>query len=300
MSLEHTYYATPGPMTDPGPHAAALDELPTGVADLCRVVQGVMIHIFWADQYGVQLSAERQAEVQLRRVDRQIEQILALDPRSLAEARPPQRRLAGNCRDFSVLLTTILRHQGVPARARCGFGRYFMPGHYEDHWVAEVWDGLEQRWRLVDAQLDALQQAKLNLAFDPLDVPRDQFIVGGKAWRLCRQGEADPDTFGIADMHGLWFVRGDFVRDVAALNKMELLPWDSWGLCEEPPGGLSADQMAMLDHVADLTAVDAPDFDILRAVYEGKAGFRVPSVITSYTPAGPQAVDLTHCQASLA
>ncbi len=292
MIPKHAFYATSGPMTDPGPYAASLDGLPTDVADLCRVVQGVMIHVFWADQYGVQLTERRRAEVQLRRVDRQLERLLALDSHPLAEARPPERRLVGNCRDFSVLLTTILRHQGVPARARCGFGRYFIPGHYEDHWVAEVWDAAEQRWRLVDAQMDALQRAKLNLPFDPLDVPRDQFIVGGKAWRMCRREGTDPDTFGIADLRGLWFVRGDFVRDVAALNKLELLPWDSWGLCEEPSGGLTDDHLVLLDHVADLTAVDTPDFDAVRAVYDSEAGFRVPSVITSYTQAGPSEVDL--------
>jgi hypothetical protein len=33
---------------------------------------------------------------------------------------------------------------------------------------------------------------------------------------LCRSGQPDPDTFGIFDMHGLWFVRGNFVRDVAS------------------------------------------------------------------------------------
>lgn len=44
---------------------------------------------------------------------------------------------------------------------------------------------------------------------------------------------ADPNDFGIFDMRGLWFVWGNLVRDIAALNRMELLlPWDSWGLAE--------------------------------------------------------------------
>ena len=40
----------------------------------------------------------------------------------------------GNCRDFSTMLCTVLRYQNTPARARCGFGAYFLPDHYEDHW----------------------------------------------------------------------------------------------------------------------------------------------------------------------
>jgi hypothetical protein len=31
------------------------------------------------------------------------------------------------------MLTSILRYQGIPARTRCGFGKYFLPGHFEDH-----------------------------------------------------------------------------------------------------------------------------------------------------------------------
>lgn len=86
-----------------------------------------MIHIFWAEQYGIQLPEQRKGEVQLRSVASKLERIAELDPRPLDQARPPDKRLVGNCRDFSVLLTAMLQHQGVPARARCGFGRYFLP-----------------------------------------------------------------------------------------------------------------------------------------------------------------------------
>lgn len=54
----------------------------------------------------------------------------------------------------------------------------------------------------------------------------------GEAWRLCRAGQADPDLFGIFDLQGLWFIRGNVVRDLAPLNKMELLTWDCWGVID--------------------------------------------------------------------
>lgn len=287
------YFATPGLITTPGNQAALLRDLPTDLPALCRVVQGVLIHVFWAEQYGVQLSAERKAEVQLRWVARQLARISALDARPLYESRPPEQRLVGNCRDFSVLLTTILRQQGVPARARCGFGRYFLPNHYEDHWVCEYWNRAQQRWILVDAQLDELQQRVLKLPFDPLDVPRDQFIVGGQAWQLCREGQADPETFGIFDMKGLWFVRGDFIRDVAALNKVELLPWDSWGLAEGRDEELTAADLVFLDQVATLTSGDVPDFAYVHQLYETDSRLHVPPTVRSYTQEGPQTFTLT-------
>lgn len=290
------YYAAPGPMTGPGRYEALFTALPTALptdmAALCRLVQGVMIHVFWAEQYGVSLPDERREEVQLRATEARLARILELDPRPLTEMRPPERRVAGNCRDFSVLLTAILRHQGIPARARCGFGRYFLPDHFEDHWVCEYWHAAQARWLLVDAQLDDLQCRKLSIAFDPLDVPRDQFIVAGKAWQMCRAGEADPDAFGIFDMHGLWFVRGNLVRDVAALNKVELLPWDSWGMMELPEDTLTAEDYRLLDEAAGLTCGDVPEWERMQALYAGNGRLRVPTTITSYTAAGPQSVQL--------
>jgi len=224
------YYAQPGRMTDPGPHAKLLDALPRDLPSLVKALQGVMVHIFWAESYGLALTDERKAEVNLRRVDKQLARIVELDGRPLSEPRPHERKLVGNCRDFGVMLTAVLRHQGVPARARCGFGTYFIPGHYEDHWVGEYWDAAQGRWVLVDAQLDELMLDALKPDFDPLDTPRDRFIVGGTAWQLCRSGAADPDHFGIFDMNGLWFVRGDLLRDFLALNKEEILPRDGgWG-----------------------------------------------------------------------
>ena len=289
-----TYYSTPGPMTDPGAMAAFLNDLPTDVGELVRVVQGLLIHVFWAGRYGLELDEARQSEVQIRPLAAKLERIVELDPRPLSEPRAPDKRLVGNCRDFSLLLAGLLRHQGMPARARCGFGRYFEPDHYEDHWVGEYWNAAQGRWVLADAQMDALQQGALKLPFDPLDVPRDQFITGGHAWQLCRAGQANPEAFGIHDMHGLWFVRGNLVRDVAALNKMELLPWDSWGLVYVEGGdeALSAGDLAALDEMAALSGGDAADFARIRGRYESSDHWRVPPIITTFTPAGPVSVPL--------
>ena len=164
--------------------------------------------------------------------------------------------------------------------------------HSEDHWVCEYWNVNERRWVMVDAQLDAFQRAALGIAFDPCDVPPDQFLPGGKAWQLCRAGQADPDSFGILEMHGLWFVRGDLMRDLASLNKVELLPWDGWGLVEGRDEDLTPDDMALLDRVAELTLADHRTFTLTRSLYESNARLRVPRVIRSYGASGAQSVEL--------
>ena len=292
MTQPLEYYTQFGGMTDPHKHAHLFADLPCEIDALCRVVQGLMVHIFWAERYGLKLSEERKQEVQIRAVSRKLARILELDARRLTEPRALDKKLVGNCRDYSVLLVAMLKYQGVPARARCGFATYFLPNHYEDHWVIEYWNVEQRRWVLVDSQLDAFQREALKIDFDVLDVPRDRFVGGGKAWQMCRIDQASPDDFGIFDMHGLWFVRGDFVRDVASLNQMELLPWDGWGLVGKRDEEMSADDMAFLDHVAELTCGDVPLFDAVRSLYEQDARLRVPPAITTYLDGGAQKIEL--------
>jgi hypothetical protein len=275
-----TYYASSGLMTDPQEYAHLFNGLPTEIPELVKVVQGLMLHIFWAERYGLKLSEERKQEVQMRFVAPQLARILELDNRPLTAARPLEKKLVGNCRDFSVMLCALLRHQGVPARARCGFGTYFLPDHYEDHWVCEYWNADENRWVLVDAQLDALQRQVLGVKFDPLDVPRDQFVVGGKAWQMCRAGEADPDKFGIFEWHGLWFVRGDLIRDFLALNKIEILPWDGgWGYLEKRDFEATEEDMTatVMDRIAALSLSGNEAFTEIRNTYESDKRFHIPA-----------------------
>lgn len=277
-----TYFSQFGKITHPGPYAGLYDDLPFDVPSLVGTVQGLVVHVFWAERYSLDLPQERHAEVQLRTMERRLARTIELDPNPLAAPRPNQSKIVGNCRDFSVTLASMLQSRGVPARPRCGFGRYFLPNHYEDHWVCEYWNEAEQRWILVDAQMDELQRNVLELPFDPLDVPRDQFIVGGAAWKLCRSGQADPDQFGIFDMHGMDFVKGDFLRDLAALNKMELLPWDCWGLIFSDYASLPPDDLSLLDRLADLTQADVPDFESVRRLYESDPRLQVGESIQSY------------------
>jgi hypothetical protein len=120
---------------------------------------------------------------------------------------------------------------------------------------------------LVDPQLDTPQRELFKVTFDPLDVPRDQFLVAGDAWRLCRSGKADPASFGILDMHGLWFIAGNVIRDVAALNNHEMLPWDVWGAMAQSDAGLD---LPFFDRLAELSHAPDEHPDELRTVYEDK------------------------------
>jgi hypothetical protein len=279
-------------MTDPAEYAGVLAGLPNDMPTLCKIVQGNLLHIFWAERYGVQLSEARRQEVEIRSVAGMLARLLAILDQPFTKPRSPEKRLVGNCRDFSTLFCALLRQQGIPARARCGFATYFEPDKYIDHWVCEYWQPGEQRWVKVDAQLDQLQSEALQLDFSPEDVPDSRFLTGGKAWQMCRAGQADPQCFGILDMWGLWFVRGDLLRDLASLNKTELLPWDCWGLVDKDEKKITDADMALLDRVADLTQQGNEAFPQIQAIYENDPQLCVPEIIRSYTERGMVKVNL--------
>jgi len=52
MINDPTYFIQPGPMTEPGSYASLLDGLPADMGELCRIVQGLTIHVYWAERYG--------------------------------------------------------------------------------------------------------------------------------------------------------------------------------------------------------------------------------------------------------
>jgi Transglutaminase-like superfamily len=278
------FYTRPAVMTSAGRFAALLQDLPSDLAGLAAVAQGLLIHVFWAQRYGVTLSEADQASVHIRPAEEMLEQITARDGRPLHVPREPAARLAVNCRHFTVLMTAMLRAQGTPARARCGFGGYFTPGFFEDHWVCEYWNASQQRWVLVDAQLDDRQRGWLDLEFDVTDVPRDRFLVAGQAWTRYRSGQADPAAFGLSAIGeaGDWWIAGNLMRDAAALLNVELLPWDTWGAMPDPASGIDDDLAALFDQLAALTLEPGDGLAELRRLSEDDVRLRVPPSVHNF------------------
>jgi hypothetical protein len=280
METAQDYYKGEGPMTALEAQAAEFSAMPRDIAALCEVVQGVLIHRDIAPWlYDLKLSEEQRNDANIRPLAQMLTRIHALDARAITSARESGTRMPAVCRHFSLMLTAMLREHGIPARSRCGFGAYFEPGKFIDHWVCEYWSAAEARWVLVDAQMDAVQRKAFKLDFNPLDVSRDRFIIAGDAWQMCRSGRADASRFGILDMHGLWFIAGNVVRDLASLNRMEMLPWDVWGLMAMGDDSLTDEKKTLLDYLAALTLAGDNKFAEIRAIYESDDRLRVPPVV---------------------
>jgi hypothetical protein len=293
------YYASHSPITDPGFQADRLAGLPATIEGLSQAARNVVLHYLGGERAGYSIPGDRLAEINLRFVEKMLARIGELDSRPFSEPRPPEKRLVGSCRDAAVLLCAMARQQGLPARVRVGFATYFSrheTNFYCSHVICEIWDTAQGRWRLVDPELeDELTRQENQIAFSAHDVPRDQFLVGGKAWQLCRSAKANPDHFGVAEragwnLQGLPFVRGNLIQDLAALNKMELLNWDCWGLMLRNIGTHTPDELELLDRVAALTQNGAEALEQIRVIYEKGAQLKVPKVVNCYSPVGQPGV----------
>ena len=246
-------YTAPGPLTGLGDVSPpALEGIPAEPAGVCWPVHSLVIQPDDAQALG--LPAQRFGESQIRPAAALVAMLLAQDPQPLIVAREPERRVVGTCRHFAVLSCALLRYRRIAARARCGFATYFQPGLGLDHWITEYWDDHDARWVRIDSEI--LDQPVLA---DPGDLRPGEFLTGGEAWSAFRRGRLDAAEFGVpgTDNWGPAEIRGNAIRDLAALNKVEMLPWDEWGrMTASYQGETGADYDGLLDTIAAVCAGD--------------------------------------------
>ena len=253
---EAIYYSVPGPLTDLS--EVRPEVLETAAAEpvaICALVPSLVIQPHEAEALGV--PAQRLAERDVRSAAGLVNALLAVNAVSLGIPREPACRVVGTCRHFSVLACALLRHRGIPARARCGFATYFQPGDGLDHWVIEYRQDGGSRWTRLDVEYLGKE-----LPVDPADLRPGEFLTGGEAWAAHRQGRIDAAHFGVYGTQnwGPAEIRGNAVRDLAALNKVEMLPWDEWGRMKASyRGETGADYDDLMDAIAAVTAADHAD-----------------------------------------
>ena len=130
------YYRTQSELSDPGDFDYLYEGLPDDIPSLIKAVQNVILHFFWVytDQnYGISLKdiastgRNPNEEHNLRKISDRLAKFVALKDEPIIVPREFTERTVGNCRDYSLLLISILRHKGIPARERSGVASYLHP-----------------------------------------------------------------------------------------------------------------------------------------------------------------------------
>ena len=217
-------------------------------------MQNLLIHEAHTHLYGVHFLRNRFKEINIRTVEKMLDRIIELDHHPLKEKRSPENRMVGNCRHFTVLLCSFLRHNKIPARARVGYENYSSSNFHGDHWICEYWE--KNEWIQADAQLDAVQIYAYQIKFDVNDIPPDKFLHAGRVYNNCRADKLDPEHFGVfEDFKGFWHIKENLIRDFLVQIKIEILPWDHTAIMNEEKYPFSK-TCSVLDSVAQLITSD--------------------------------------------
>jgi hypothetical protein len=246
------HYQQYGKNTDPGEFAHLYAELPELLEDLCKLIKTQLIHPVQVDQYADVLPEGRTREdTNFYSVNDMLKELVARNPQGLTMERAPAERLVLSCRFHAMLLVSMVKSRGIPARVRVGFGGYLAPesGKHFDHWIAEIWNEREDRWMSVDPDVQRIDFNEFELAWD--------------VWQRARAGEIDPKKYGFHIWWGMEYIVGNMCHDLFANLNNETIYWEGPNLFYKDAEQLTAEETAFVDRLAHLLECPEENLDEL-------------------------------------
>lgn len=220
------FYKKTSAYTNLGYYKDFAKNLPDDIEELCLLQRMQIIHpvafkdkqirmkkdCFWGDMTKVAITRLEDEEDIFPTAQSILAELLRKNP-NYYKNREAKDKIHITCRGQAILLTSILKAKGIPARARSGYAEYIhYDGIYYDHWITEYFDEKENRWKLVDADEHCPDH---EMGFDLNDIPYDKFLFGADAYLGIRKNKYIPNTivhssnppiFGIkASIKGLFY-----------------------------------------------------------------------------------------------
>jgi hypothetical protein len=290
---ELTFYSTQSKFSDPGKYSKLFNSINNSINDICNVVHNLVVHQdATLEFYGFKVPEGKKLEANTRYIEKILEIIIKNNHQTLNVERKPEERFIGSCRDFALLTCSILRYKKIPARIRCGFANYFHKDWYSDHWVCEYYDKKDLKWKLVDSELGKEELKKYQIDFDHTNILINKFLVAGNAWKFTRENKKDSNFFGVhgIEVKGFWFIKADVIRDLAALNKIELLPWDYTEYIDDPFDDISKrskEEIDLIDNISNIISEESIDLKKIIKIYKKNIKLQIIDVVKSYSSKGP-------------
>lgn len=281
------FYRTQSKFSDPGCYEHLFINSPTALTEIKQIIQGLLFHFLDGTGYLTKIPRARLAEIELRYVEAILQQMMYLNQQPLKQPRKLQDKLLASCRDYSLLACSILRQQGVPARLRVVFNTYSRSHIFHDQVVLEYWNNQYGAWHSVDMRMTAahLKRFGVNLNIDYFNLSIEQYIPAATAWSILRQRPEQAEHFGDDQGNkGLWYVRDRMLQDLAALNKVEMLIWDCWGLMHSKEQDMSEEELCLLDDIAHMLAEPDHYFTQLNTLYRMHTALTVTGEIVNMSP----------------
>ena len=263
------FYRQYSSFTDPGKYEYLYNNLPDSLLELCSLIRSQFIHPFAElPKYRELIPQERWDEMMnYPSVISILEGLVSYDSAGLVFGRKPESRLVLGCQQNAILLASILKYRGVPARVRTGHATYIAPGFHISHTICEVWNKDEMRWMLVDPSMDMV------------DFSRDLFDFSNELWIKFQNGEIDPNLYGIPNRYtGLVSIVGKVCTDLSSILGTEY-PIDQYAPILDDiflNNQLSPKQIETLNKICDLMIlIDAENISELKVIYNNNPEIQI-------------------------
>lgn len=241
--------------------------VPNSVEELCTLIKCQLLHPSMMKELAGQLPPGRRCEDDVYVTASEIlGGLLRRNPAGLVLERTPAERLILTCRHHAVLLTSVLRSKGVPARVRVGFCTYASAPNsllHTDHWICEVWNTNESRWMLTDPDINRV------------DFPREEFEFAGEVWKKARRRKVDPKLYGAGNRTGIALVRANLIHDFDCLLGNEEMYQEGPPILRLKAKEIGDRVLTLLDEMADAT-IGEVSVEKLRALREGYSELTYP------------------------
>jgi len=255
--------------TDPGEYEYLYKNLPDSLPELCSLIKAQFIHPYSElPRYREQIPQERWNEAyRYPDVRTILKGLVTLDSAGIVNKRRPEARLVLGCNQNAILLASVMKYRGIPARVRSGHAAYIASGFHVSHTVCEVWNNKEARWMLVDPSMDMV------------DFNRELFDFSNELWLKLQKGEINPDLYGIPHRYtGLVSIVGKVCTDLASVLGTEY-PIDRYApvldqIFQNDP--LTREQVEVLNIISEeMMSIDEESLGKLKIIYESNPDFQI-------------------------
>jgi len=257
------FYCQYSSYTNPGKYGYLYEDLPDSLPELCKLIKSQFIHPYAElPNYSEQIPKERWNEsFKYPTVKSILKGLISHDSSGLVNNRKPENRLVVICRGNCILLASILKYRGIPARVRVGYATYLIPNFNTSHAICEVWNEKENRWMLVDPSMNMV------------DFNNSKFVFGNDAWQQLQKNKIDPERFGIpGKMTGKASILALFNTDIGNVLGTEHTIYQYAPVLEyffQNNYQLTPEQIKVLDKVSGLTnLLDANNLSELQGIYK--------------------------------
>lgn len=282
--LDH--YLEYGMFTYPGLYKDYFKSLPNNIEEIGYLLRWSFIHRTTLDAGNTFTNSDlkfgdmkkvpwyRQAEDDnLATATAIIAELFRRDGKGLTKERLVEDKVVLTCRHIAILMASILKAKGIPARVRSGFAEYWPWAKVSgDHWINQYWDKKGERWVSLD-----VDGSFHDTGFDMYDIPDGKFDFSANAWLDVRQNKAAGKHFWNSDgTKGLIVIAWELFYDFHSLmnNEVIYLHHPKLVLYSEF-SKLPEDKLKEIDQLAELMLEPDENFSKLQKIWETNKEYRL-------------------------